>query len=304
MAGRFPGWVALVALVAIGCTRQAGVAGVRGPVGPQSGAPAVVAAPVAAAPSASEAVRIPGAPRPPSPIYGVAADGALLPSATLTSGVADPTLTAAQLCKPGYVSAARRFSAGTKRQVFADYGVPWATRAAYRVDELIPLSLGGLPQHRNLWPVPAAGAHGIAEKDSVETKLRHLVCAGTLPLATAQQALATDWFAAEQRYGTATPVPVVVTGAACGKLGAKAVSKYAAPLVCASSPAGKVVWVVARPKPAPAVSAKPAARRADTGRPAAPATTKSNLPSTKVATRPTSTFKVPVAPPGLAAPAG
>lgn len=326
-------WVLMVALVATGCTAHAAEpAGVRGPVGPQAGVLAAAAAPTAAAASASGAAVISGAPKPPSTIYGVAPDGALLPDTTLTPGVVDPKLTAVQLCKAGYVSAARRFSAGTKRQVFDDYAVPWATRAAYRVDDLVPLSLGGLPQHRNLWPVPAAGAHGIGEKDGVETRLRQLVCAGTLALATAQQALEADWFAAEQRYGTATPVPVVVTGSKCDPVGTKAVSKYATALVCAKTPSGPVVWVPVPPRSTAATTVKSSPKPGTTSAGAKatePGTTTKSGTTTKppgtshptspvapvrtvspktaaprLTPKPLPTFKVPVAPPGLPPPAG
>ena len=58
-------------------------------------------------------------------------------------------------------------------------------------DHLIPLELGGDPNDaRNLWVEPGASPN---PKDGIEHKLHQRVCAGTVSLAAAQQAIATDW---------------------------------------------------------------------------------------------------------------
>jgi hypothetical protein len=248
VAGRIPRWLLLIAVAASGCAAHAAApAGAQGKVGPQSQPPVPVVAPLVT-PSESAAT-VSGSPQPPSTVYGVAPDGALLPAEALTPGVADPKVTVTQLCRPGYVSSARTYSTGTQYQIFADYGVSWHERAAYRVDLLIPLSLGGLPEHRNLWPVPLAGPHGVTEKDGVEAKLRQLVCSGKLPLTTAQQVIATNWFTAKERYGSAVAVPVVVTGSTCPKVGLRGVNKYAQPMICASLVSGKRGWILSPPQP-------------------------------------------------------
>ena len=49
----------------------------------------------------------------------------------------------------------------------------------------------------NLWPERAPGYH---TKDRLENVLRGDVCAGRLDLATARQAIATDWAVAYRQY--------------------------------------------------------------------------------------------------------
>ena len=77
--------------------------------------------------------------------------------------------------------------------------------ATAEYDHLVPLELGGDPNDpANLWGEPndRPGATSTANgKDDLESRLRELVCSGALDLATAQQAIATDWVAAAARYG-------------------------------------------------------------------------------------------------------
>lgn len=75
----------------------------------------------------------------------------------------------------------------------------------YEVDHLIPLELGGDNTMANLWPEPQSGTHaGYATKDGVENHLHALVCAGRVPLATAQHAIAGNWYTAYHRYAGVT----------------------------------------------------------------------------------------------------
>jgi hypothetical protein len=57
---------------------------------------------------------------------------------------------------------------------------------------------------RNLWPEPSVSADGwrADRKDELEKVLARLVCAGRMPLADAQRAMAADWTAAYGRYVT------------------------------------------------------------------------------------------------------
>ena len=50
----------------------------------------------------------------------------------------------------------------------------------------------GMPPRKSEW--------NAAKKDQLEVVLYRMVCDGSLPLATAQQAMATDWIAAWKRY--------------------------------------------------------------------------------------------------------
>ncbi|GLW97010.1 hypothetical protein [Microtetraspora sp. NBRC 16547] len=89
------------------------------------------------------------------------------------------------------------------RQV-AEYGYKDTDPAHYEEDHLIPLSLGGSPKSvMNLWPEPRykAGGATAMDKDVVEFKLYKAVCAGTIDLAPAQQAIARDWRTALAKVG-------------------------------------------------------------------------------------------------------
>ena len=71
----------------------------------------------------------------------------------------------------------------------------------YELDYLITPELGGSDDRRNLWPERySSGQWNARVKDELEQLLPRLVCAGTLPLATAQREMATDWVAAYKKY--------------------------------------------------------------------------------------------------------
>ena len=105
------------------------------------------------------------------------------------------------ICVKGYTKRVRDVSTATKNRIYGEYGI---TRVRlpneFEMDHLIPLSLGGSNSDRNLWPEPAQPYPGFLQKDELEVKLAQLACAGTLPLAEAQRAIAEDWYAAYRRY--------------------------------------------------------------------------------------------------------
>lgn len=77
-------------------------------------------------------------------------------------------------------------------------------------DHLVPLELAGSSDTRNLWPEPDQGSpgqfdardpYGRNAKDGVEDRLAAAVCAGRVPLAAAQEAVARDWTTAESTLG-------------------------------------------------------------------------------------------------------
>jgi hypothetical protein len=123
----------------------------------------------------------------------------LRPNPTLTPG-ATRVVSLRVLCTPGSSGQARKVSSATKRQVFAAYHVT-PTPGAYEVDHLISLELGGSNDLANLWPQPYHGTLNAHDKDALENQLHALVCKGTVPLAEAQHAIATDWVAAMRKYG-------------------------------------------------------------------------------------------------------
>jgi len=127
------------------------------------------------------------------------------------------------------------------------YGFGGAT-TNYEEDHLIPLELGGSPRDpKNLWPQPRGGNPNASAKDTLENALHALVCAGRVPLASAQQAIATDWVAASTTsFGTfAVPSAAPTTAAS------------PAPLA-STTPAQTAPPVTATPTVAPATAPPPA----------------------------------------------
>ena len=139
----------------------------------------------------------------------------LLPSPALTPGDVFPVGTG-EICVSGYSSRVRSVSTSTKNAVYAEYHVVSHTTGQYEVDHLIPLELGGSNDIKNLWPEPANPRPGFHEKDTLENKLHALVCAGSVDLATAQHAIAGNWYVAYVQYvrGGVAPPPASTAPAA------------------------------------------------------------------------------------------
>jgi hypothetical protein len=150
-------------------------------------------------------------PAPGSCHYG-AEDGDPIPDPRCTPGAVNPQVTQADIgstiCLSGWTATVRPPESVTgpeKAGSALAYGYtgPFSTG---EYDHLIPLELGGDPNATaNLWVEPnedptATSTHNA--KDDLEGRLRDLVCAGSLTLADAQAAIATDWVAAARRYGS------------------------------------------------------------------------------------------------------
>ena len=135
-----------------------------------------------------------------------------LPIKKETPGVLNPDVTQANIkdniCKSGWtdtvrppVSYTNKLKAQQLAGPYASFVKIWgADPAGYEEDHLISLQLGGSPTDpKNLFPQPYAGKNA-RTKDVVETKLKRLVCAGTITLKVAQKAISTDWVKAYQKY--------------------------------------------------------------------------------------------------------
>jgi len=133
----------------------------------------------------------------------------VLPNAALTPGSINPAVTQANIqqtiCKANFTSTIRPPASYTTKlklkQLAAGYAINKDMNPAdYEEDHLISLEIGGNPTDpKNLWAQPYAGT-GARIKDQVENKFHALVCAGTMPLATAQKLIATNWWSAYQTY--------------------------------------------------------------------------------------------------------
>lgn len=131
-----------------------------------------------------------------------------LPDPGCTPGATDPGVApatvASTICVAGWTSSVRPPESVTEPQKYrsmAAYG-DTDSASAYEYDHLIPLELGGAGDDtRNLWPQPRGGQWSSAVKDTLENRLRALVCAGQVTLASAQQSIASNWIAAYRQYG-------------------------------------------------------------------------------------------------------
>lgn len=119
-----------------------------------------------------------------------------LPDPACTPGSVDPAVTQATIhstiCVTGWTSTVRPPSSQTSAfkydVAYPAYGLAPGTTS--ELDHLVPLELGGSNDATNLWPETGTIPN---PKDSIENDLRADVCAGEMPLAIAQAAIAADW---------------------------------------------------------------------------------------------------------------
>ena len=131
-----------------------------------------------------------------------------LPDNRLTTGYINPEVTQENIhstvCVKGYSKSIRPPSYYTnklKKRQLAEYGYADANPKHYEEDHLIPLSIGGSPDHpKNLWPQPRLSEWNAEKKDRLEFKIYRLVCEGKVPLDEARQAMAENWIEAYKRY--------------------------------------------------------------------------------------------------------
>ena len=126
----------------------------------------------------------------------------LYPDPNSTPGFPNPEINQANIestiCNPEWhtkrVRPLSSYTAKLKREQMHDRGLP-GTTADYEEDHFISLELGGNPTDpRNLWPEPYHPSPGARQKDVVENYLHKQVCAGTMTLKEAQDAITKDWY--------------------------------------------------------------------------------------------------------------
>src|SRR5260370_9592274 len=130
----------------------------------------------------------------------------IYPNPVHTPGAVNPDITDENIqqtiCNPGwstkFVRPPTSYTTKLKIEQLHEYDYADTNPRDYEEDHLIPLELGGNPtDQRNLWPEPyetSVPDGGARAKDQVENYLRKQVCAGTIPLQTAQQEIASDWY--------------------------------------------------------------------------------------------------------------
>jgi hypothetical protein len=123
------------------------------------------------------------------------------------------------ICRSGYSSSIRPPESVTEPEKKGSaaaytYTGPFSTG---EYDHLVPLELGGDPNDpTNLWVEPNDIPHATStsnSKDVLENRLHDLVCSGQLDLAAAQDAIASNWITAYQRFVGALPAAPTTTTA-------------------------------------------------------------------------------------------
>jgi len=132
-----------------------------------------------------------------------------LPDPSCQPGDLNPDVTQdtidSTICVSGWTATVRPSSSYTtalKKKQIVEYGYTDTSTSDYEEDHFVPLELGGSPKSElNLWPEPEYGDKTAGNKDTVENKLKKAVCAGTVTLSDAQDAIITDWTTALSDLG-------------------------------------------------------------------------------------------------------
>ena len=107
-----------------------------------------------------------------------------------------------KICVSGYSDEERHVTNSRKKEVYAEYGVPYPQpKGSYEVDHFMPVCIGGSNEMSNLWLQPAQPYPGYHEKDQLEQYLCRAVCRdGKMTIQEAQNLFRTDWYKAYQQY--------------------------------------------------------------------------------------------------------
>lgn len=133
---------------------------------------------------------------------------ALTSSAFARENVPDPAITPGEVattdivlvCQHGYSATVRKTTQDMKRDTYNAYRVR-GSRKHWKIDHLVPLSMGGADSMKNIWPSDfKAGKYNAAAKDRLELKIRDLVCNGTLSVEEGQALFMDDWRDAYDEY--------------------------------------------------------------------------------------------------------
>ena len=119
-----------------------------------------------------------------------------LPDPSLTPGCVNPKITKEILCSPHFHTRDFRgtISKGERKEIYESYGIQQGVPPCpCELDHLIPLSLGGATDPRNLWPQSETTPWSSHLKDQLEQVLPFEVCATKIELLDAQRGIACNW---------------------------------------------------------------------------------------------------------------
>lgn len=111
---------------------------------------------------------------------------------------ADETLLPNPKLTPGRIAQSDKDRGGVtvemEQKVFARYRLPWAGRAAFKIDHLIPLELGGADTIDNLWPQRLrARPYGPDRKELLTEVFLQRIAKRQMTLEEAQEQIRRDW---------------------------------------------------------------------------------------------------------------
>lgn len=104
-----------------------------------------------------------------------------------------------RVCAEGFEASAEPIAKWQRDQALERYGRR-SSEFTGELDHLIPVSLGGTNDPDNLWPLPSNKDMGPAEKKALEEKLHQMVCANSMSLKAAQDAIKKNWVKAFNEY--------------------------------------------------------------------------------------------------------
>jgi len=125
---------------------------------------------------------------------------AQLPSSFQTPG-AKGKANDAQVCAADFEASVKPIAKWQRDQALERYGKRTEDFTG-DLDHLIPIALGGTNDPDNLWPLPSSKEMGPEQKKALDLKLHEMVCAKTLTLKAAQDAIKKDWVKAYAQYVT------------------------------------------------------------------------------------------------------
>ena len=123
---------------------------------------------------------------------------AQLPSSFQTPG-AKGKANDAQVCAADFEASVKPIAKWQRDQALERYGKRPEDFTG-ELDHLIPIALGGTNDPDNLWPLPSSKEMGPEQKKALDLKLHEMVCAKTLTLKAAQEAIKKDWVKAYAQY--------------------------------------------------------------------------------------------------------
>lgn len=117
----------------------------------------------------------------------------LAPNPVLTPGKYDVTVALPDILQPNVRRNRPTLTAAVKDRVVSGYKLVGVPSFLYVFDHLVPFSLGGTTDDRNIWPMPVIGLYSASMKDVLEDHVLTAIHHGNIGLQAARRRFADDW---------------------------------------------------------------------------------------------------------------